>query len=379
MRCDLLDINPFLVWFASVKTANYQVDHLRQAKEGAEAIVERIVENDQTAALWFPPIHNITRWWPKDRLILLAKIHRELNILFPDCAPAKDLLLVAFCHLVISWSNAAFNHQSMSFKENNNKQLSLFDETQQMAQHFVDTAQEIITFAGKPLKQQVKAVLTDSRCVPKPFDKLYDCVITSPPYPNRMSYIRELRPYMYWLGYLKEPREAGELDWQAIGGTWGIATSRLETWQADGARLQYPGFDEIIEKIGMQSPVLANYVHKYFSDILTHLESLYSALSPGAKVFYTVGNSRFFHTLVPTELIYVHLLERCGFVDTQVELIRKRNSKKELLVHSFCKKAVIAGPRLILAPKSYHSGSSFNSKRAERVIDNALAARYTDR
>ncbi|WP_322490103.1 hypothetical protein [Chloroflexus sp.] len=37
-------------------------------------------------------------------------------------------------------------------------------------------------------------------------------VITSPPYPNRMSYIRELRPYMYWLGYLNNGRDAGELD-----------------------------------------------------------------------------------------------------------------------------------------------------------------------
>ena len=35
---------------------------------------------------------------------------------------------------------------------------------------------------------------------------------------------------MYWLGFLAEPKEAGELDWQAIGGTWGVATSRLAKW-----------------------------------------------------------------------------------------------------------------------------------------------------
>ena len=45
-----------------------------------------------------------------------------------------------------------------------------------------------------------------------------------------MSYIRELRPYMYWLSYLRDGREAGELDWKAIGGTWGIATSRVGKW-----------------------------------------------------------------------------------------------------------------------------------------------------
>ena len=27
-----------------------------------------------------------------------------------------------------------------------------------------------------------------------------------------MSYIRELRPYMYWLGYLTDARQAGQMD-----------------------------------------------------------------------------------------------------------------------------------------------------------------------
>jgi len=334
VRCDLIDINPFLVWFAGVKTTSYEPDHLHQAQEGAKSVCRSVVENLQTDNLWFPPIHNITRWWPENRLILLAKICRELNGQFPDSSPAKDLLLVAFCHLVISWSNAAFNHQSMSFKEgpekDDGRQLSLFDETQQMLQHLTETVQGIATSAEEPIKEQVKVIQADSRNVPQPSDGLYGCVITSPPYPNRMSYVRELRPYMYWLGYLEEAREAGELDWQAIGGTWGIATSRLEKWRPDGDPIQYPGFEKIIEDIAVQSPTLANYVHRYFVDILAHLKSLYRTLSPEAKVFYVVGNSRFYDTLVPVELIYAHLLEMCGFVDTEIARIRKRSSKKEL-------------------------------------------------
>jgi hypothetical protein len=31
--------------------------------------------------------------------------------------PCKELLLVAFCRCIIECSNAAFNHQSMSFKK----------------------------------------------------------------------------------------------------------------------------------------------------------------------------------------------------------------------------------------------------------------------
>jgi len=64
-----------------------------------------------------------------------------------------------------------------------------------------------------------KVVLGDARDLAQEADGLFDLVITSPPYANRMSYIRELRPYMYRLGYLDDGRDAGELDWSTIGGT----------------------------------------------------------------------------------------------------------------------------------------------------------------
>jgi hypothetical protein len=330
VRCDLVDINPFLVWFAGVKTSSYEYEHLCRAEDGAESICRGVEKDQGMDNLWFPPIHNVTRWWAEERLVLLAKIYRELNRQFPDSSPTRDLLLVAFCHLVISWSNAAFNHQSMSFKEGDGRQLSLFDETQQMLSHFSETVRRIVASAEKPIKGHVEVIQADSRDLSLLREVTYDCVITSPPYPNRMSYIRELRPYMYWLGYLKEAREAGELDWRAIGGTWGVATSRVGKWEPDGHKVQYAGFEKIVAEIAAQSALLANYVHKYFVDIAVHLKSLYDLLSQGAKAFYVVGNSKFYDTLVPVEQIYACLLEECGFVDSEVELIRKRSSKKEL-------------------------------------------------
>ena len=55
-----------------------------------------------------------------------------------------------------------------------------------------------------------------------------------------MSYIRELRPYMYWLGILENARDTGELDWSAIGGTWGVATSRLASLERPRHAFTYP-------------------------------------------------------------------------------------------------------------------------------------------
>ncbi len=330
VSCDLTDINPFLIWFAKAKTTNYKTEDLCLAQENVLTIQERALDVHETATLWFPPIHNITRWWSEKRLITLAKIYQAINQVLPHPSPARDLLLIAFCNLIIQWSNAAFNHQSMSFKDTSAKQLSLFDEEQEIIHQFSSIAERIIASARTPLEGTVRTFLEDARQLHTPDHSKYDCVITSPPYPNRMSYIRELRPYMYWLGYLTDGREAGELDWQAIGGTWGIATSRLQSWESNGTPISYPGFEKTIADIANQSPVLANYVHRYFVDVSEHLQNLYPLLLPGARVFYIVGNSRFYETVVPVEKIYAALLSKYGFTDTQVEVIRKRNSKKEL-------------------------------------------------
>ncbi len=146
-----------------------------------------------------------------------------------------------------------------------------------------------------------------------------------------MSYLRELRPYMYWLGYLTTGREAGELDWQAIGGTWGCATSNLMSWSpATAAAVPHPGFDETVARITDRSRVLGIYVNKYFHDTAYHIASLKKVLAPGAKAHYVLGNSKFYDVLLDTEEIYASIFRATGFQNVSVTPIRKRSSKKEL-------------------------------------------------
>ncbi len=335
VACDLLDINPFLVWLARVKTTNYTLADLQRAQTSAEQIAARAARAP-AAELWFPPISHIERWWSFDTREALAKIRRALELELPAESAARDLLLVAFCRLVIEWSNATFNHQSISFRKN--PAATARAEPRVAPARLSEIVRELCAAATEPLRGRVRVVNADSRRIPLPRGELYDAVITSPPYPNRMSYIRELRPYMYWLGYLSQAQQAGELDWQAIGGTWGAATSRLTQWSPNGAEIRDPDFAAMLRAIEQASPLLANYVHRYFVDMVEHFASVSAALKPGGRVFYIVGNSKFYDTLVPVEKIFAQLLERQGFVRSQIDILRKRNSKKELI--EFCVSAI---------------------------------------
>jgi len=323
-NCTLLDINPFLIWLARAKTATYSEKEISAAEKFGTSLPKAIANG--VKAEWEPPIFDIERWWNRDAITFLSKLH---SLIQSRSGREKDLLIVAFCKTVIETSNAAFNHQSMSFKKDDHPSLFTKVEDDERVRRFQKILGETLEGARQNFAGKVTILHADSREVPLS-EAPFDAVITSPPYPNRMSYIRELRPYMYWLGYLKDAREAGELDWQAIGGTWGIATSMVGKWQPNGTAVPHDGFDETLAGIAKKSPLLANYVHKYFVDMVHHVATLKRSMATGGKLFYIVGNSKFYDTMVHVEEIYASIFKAEGFGNVTIEKIRKRNSKKEL-------------------------------------------------
>lgn len=330
LHCDLCDINPFLIWLADVKCANYTSAQLEQTEKIAAVVINQVLRyGSGPDNLWLPALSNIDRWWSQARLMTLAKVFHAINQLFPTSNQEKDLLLIAFCRLLIRWSNAAFNHPSMSFKHNGTQQ-HLFDEEEMMLHGFLDDVNIILQAARENIAGKAQTFLSDSRYVKTHTTQPYDAVITSPPYANRMSYIRELRPYMFWLGYLHKASDAGELDWKAIGGTWGIATSRLNSWNPENTCNNIPHLMPLVQEIAQSSNVLARYVEKYFTDMSKHFANLYNLVASGGQLFYIIGNSKFYDTLVSTEQLYADLMKSYGFEDIHIKPIRKRNSKKEL-------------------------------------------------
>jgi hypothetical protein len=209
---------------------------------------------------------------------------------------------------------------------------------------FANILDVILKSANLPLLGDASIIQADSRTITDLNGIKVDRVITSPPYPNRMSYIRELRPYMYWTKFLQEAKEAGEIDWQSIGGTWGIATSRLASWQIEEKVLPDELFfivDRIQKTERKNAHLMGIYVLKYFHDMHLHLSALRNLLASGAKVQYAIGNSTFFGNKVDTPAIIAHSMKMLGYQQVRWEIIRKRNSNKAL--YEYCISAIWAG------------------------------------
>jgi hypothetical protein len=335
IECDTTDINPFLLWLTRAKTARYSTRNLEDF-ELAAATVSKAIRRADRKAPWIPSIHQIEKWWPGRTL---AALGRAMSVIRASerIRPSKvaDLLKVTFCRTMIDHANVSFGHQSMSFKKQNGPASDMYQTAsveERVAETWIRSAQAIVAAASSRILAVPSPILCDARDLRAGLDRnRFGCVVTSPPYPNRMSYVRELRPYLYWLGYISDGREAGELDWRAIGGTWGCATSNLSKWVPDEtARIPFEGFDDITTRISHRSPVLGRYVTKYFHDMTRHCESLFDVVAPGGTVHYIVGNSKFYDALLPVEQIFAAMLHAAGFANPTVRRIRKRTSKKEL-------------------------------------------------
>ena len=108
------DINPFLVWLGEAKTARYSARAIASTRKALGAALAEIASVEPVPV---PPIHNIERWWSQTALLFLQALKAGIVHVTRDGSAQRTLLLIAFCRTAIVLSNAAFNHQSMSFKD----------------------------------------------------------------------------------------------------------------------------------------------------------------------------------------------------------------------------------------------------------------------
>lgn len=320
-----IEINPFLAWLARAKVARYSAEALQEASAAAEVISARL-KRSQGPLAPEPAIHDLERWWAPKQLEHLRRIKGSIDSLQLG-RQAKDLLTVAFCRVVIETANVTRRHQSLSFSD---KQL----EFAFGADNFNQSVGLVLTSALRNPARAADIFLGDARVLAPIKPRSVDVVITSPPYPNRLTAVRELRPYLYWLNFFQSPSDGGELDWNAIGGTWGAATHRLKYWSPAEGLYVPTVVKSVCRRIGKEDSanalIMTNYVRRYFEDISIHLTDIKRVMRRGGRIYYVIGNSSFYGHIVEAEKAYVDLLQHLGFRNPEAHTLRKRSSKSEL-------------------------------------------------
>lgn len=303
---------------------------LARILEGAEQDKRRLAGvHVEACGLKVPPIHNVYRWWREDVLkdMLIIKSNIQKHALAGAWRDFFRLGLAAV--LVPDLTNVTLGRLQLHFIDRSKHEMLALPTYER---HVITMIGDLEELAGKDHPSAVIAHTdaTDPRVPPGP---PADLVITSPPYPNRYSYVWNTRPHLYMLDFFEGKKEAADLDKKTIGGTWGTATSILAKGIVEP---EHPAVRDAIgstvAEIRKTDTLMANYVMKYFNLLARQIIAMDAAVGRRVQVAYVVGNSCVKDVYVETDVALGKIFEglKLGYRTKNIERFRKRNSGVDL-------------------------------------------------
>jgi hypothetical protein len=256
-----------------------------------------------------PNIHDVYRWWRPDVLKNLL-IARELSR-NKDFEEIHHLLWLCLSMAAIDCANIHRNHPTITFDDNNNRIIDVID-TIKLRLHDIESDLHRLTAKEINYNGLGKIHLFNS-CEPIDLsiygmDNFITNIVTSPPYPNRFSYIHQTRPQLYFMEVINDRSEATEIDIKTIGGTWGRATSDLMKGFIDPPE-ELKDILDYIDLLRPKSLLMCNYATKYFIDLNRHIYNLRKIVRNGFRGAYIVGNSRLAGIDIYTDVILSRIFE----------------------------------------------------------------------
>lgn len=331
-----IELNPYLHFVSTVKTRNYDsLDAIQNTfSDFRSRLQERLSKLPSNAEKYLakhendiPPIHQPLRWWSPGNLMQLACL-RKLMQEYEANTYHIDLIKMAVLGILIPVSNAKHNHVSLTFAD---KPLNTVDVGDVLSQKLDEIIDDLIEVSSSQ-RADVTVYLGNSKEASKvlPRSPKVSAVITSPPYPNRFSYARETRPHMFFFDFIENARAVGELETDAIGGTWGKATSILSKGVKPVNEVVSELLAPFTNGIDGNGELMTSYVVKYFNNIYEHAEQISKVCRKSARLAYVIGNSKFYDHPLPSDEILASIFHQFGFGLERIDRMRKRQSKSGL-------------------------------------------------
>ncbi len=324
--------NKSLIWDVSnlylVKTYLKEIFNLIEKYK--EYSLEAVIETFNTKV---PIIHNVFRWW---------KIHALKNLIIcretmkkEEYSPIYQYLWLALNKACIDCANIHRNHPTITFDDAHQRDIDVYHEVSSNLNTICDDLQNLREDEISFSELNFINLADSTNNLEATIHRSIDFVITSPPYPNRYSYVHQTRPQLHFMELLENVRQATEIDLQAVGGTWGRATSILQNELIvvpDDIRSYLCYYDKLKDK----NILMCNYATKYFIDLWRHIRALKQTTSSSFQGAYVVGNSRLSDIEIFTEVILGKLFKHEGFKVERLISFRKRGGKKRLYETAVC-------------------------------------------
>ena len=310
------EIHPFLHWIAST-SLTLDIDE-QELQQQFSILAENFVKlsaamplDPEQLPLRIPQIYNPYRWWRRDVLRDLLVLKMAIRDLQTRSEVANFFLLGLAGVLVPDLTNVTLGRLQLHFIDRSEDSIEAWHSFQS---HMNTMISDVEQTRHRPQGQAQVVLIDSTNLQTTSYVHNIDYVITSPPYPNRYSYVWNTRPHLYFFDFFDSAKEASQLDSKIIGGTWGTATSMLQKGRVE------PEYDAVAqyilpfsERIRAHDNLMANYIVKYFNGLTRQLLQMGDILSKGAKLAYVVGCSKIKGVYIETDVLLAQIMETLPF------------------------------------------------------------------
>lgn len=159
-----------------------------------------------------------------------------------------------------------------------------------------------------------------------------DAIITSPPYPNEKDYTRTTRLESVVLGFFEDMAHLRTFKKNLLrSNTRGVyKADNDDMWVADNDEIQRiaRAIERRRKELGKTSGferLYARVTQLYFGGMSRHLSELRTALKPGAKLAYVVGDqASYLRVMIRTGQLLASIAEKHGYEVERIDLFRTR-------------------------------------------------------
>lgn len=316
-----VDINPFYVFIASVKTYwEFDIEHLSDfigslMTEVKILFEERTCHCDEESESVVNNIPQyIWRYFTPEVLSELSILKRR--ILKIEVERIRDFFLLALASILIDVSKVHYVGETIVFDKCPKKDISLY---QIYVQRIWEMYSDLKTKQHIHEKGKVEVTRSDVRNLNNLIsDNSIGHVITHPPYLNNYNYLLHDRLPLYFLEYFKTPSDEKKMRDSILGSV----TKNKVTQNFMPVTGAVEKIAQRIKKTGDVERYKA--VLEYFDTMNTFLETLFQKLKRNGYCAMLLGNSYVRGVMIPLDVLIARMGRKIGFQIVEVFKVRDR-------------------------------------------------------
>jgi site-specific DNA-methyltransferase (cytosine-N4-specific) len=366
-------MNPLSVFIGNTKCALLKANpaKLKQAYVNVREAILKPKGRDSSSLKYFSSLPQqdqeyLKNWFADEVLFGLDDIAETINLV--KYKPARDLMWVSLSNILrsVSWQK----DDDLRVRKEVRLDIEI-DPKKEFLEELGRSIRAILAFLyqnGRLKKTEFKIENGDARKCANIWKHLkgkIDVVITSPPYATALPYLDTDRLSLCYLGLLPRP-EHRVRDHMMIGNrevTEGLRRQYLTRLQEDKNNLP-DSVHKLISKIdrnnrgtnaGFRRRNLPALLAKYFFDMREVLLGVHSALKPGGKAYFVVGNN---HTIAGGERIDICTAELLSEIASMVQFqIHDPISMEMLVSRDIFKKNASESEKILIFQKPFKGNS----------------------